>query len=442
MPPSGWLGAWALSTSSVGWALMLLSVCVTRALALRRVEKRPSPTGIYANPRFVNNPDPLFGKHKWLGGSYTADKSSIIGIPSHAKRVIKIHPATGAISTFGGPFVGQFKWLRGVLAKDNCIYGIPAHATSVLKINPATEEVEELGVLPEGQWKWHGASLAIDCIYAVPCNAQSVLKIIPATGEVTQLDIPAHANGGQKWYGTLVGRDGCVYGIPYKAHGVVKVNPFNDKVSILGDFGDSDFKWHGGAVGPDGCVYGFPAHAATVLKISPHIDDAQVGLEELHLDPLEDPQVMQGKYKWLGGGVDREGNIYGMPSDAQTILKIETSTGRVSTFGSVSDDKNKWQGAVLGPDGCLYAMPANACTVLKINPYTMEIKEIGNLPKQKDKFQGGFVGGDGKIYAIPEMSQFVMRLDPATEEITLIDSSAITTPETLAAGVLKQQLIM
>jgi hypothetical protein len=46
----------------------------------------------------------------------------------------------------------------------------------------------------------------------------------------------------------------------------------------------------------------------------------------------------------IGGGVDREGNIYGMPSDAETILKIDTATGRVSTFGVVSDEHNKWQG--------------------------------------------------------------------------------------------------
>ena len=248
-------------------------------------------------------------------------------------------------------------------------------------------------------------------------------------------------DGRQKWYGALRGRDGCIYGVPYKARGVLKINPFTDTVSVIyptsGMFSD-DYKWHGGALGPDGAIYAFPAHASTVLKIIPHRDDAKVQLIELELDPAQDPELMQGRYKWLGGGVDREGNIYGMPSDSRVVLKVQPATGRVTTFGGLLPDmQNKWQGAVCGGDGCLYAIPANACSVLKIDPYTETIELIGDLPKGRDKWQGGFVGSDGIIYGIPENCNHILRLEPCSRsspvpqqaKVSTIHSNCVSAPD-------------
>ena len=56
------------------------------------------------------------------------------------------------------------------------------------------------------------------------------------------------------------------------------------------------------------------------------------------------------------GGVQcpNTGNIYGIPSDAADILKIDADTKRVSRFGDLGNGKNKWQGGVIGQDGtCL-----------------------------------------------------------------------------------------
>ena len=47
----------------------------------------------------------------------------------------------------------------------------------------------------------------------------------------------------------------------------------------------------------------------------------------------DDGQPLVGKYKWLGGAVARDGNVYCVPSDSTQILKIEAATNRVIVFG-------------------------------------------------------------------------------------------------------------
>ena len=143
----------ASSSFSISCVLFALSVSLARTFLTKTKAAKRKRTALTANPQFVNNPDPLFGRHKWLGGCFTADGDTIVGIPSHSKRAIKLTPSDGSISTFGGPHEGQFKWLRGVLAPNKAIYGIPAHAESVLKITPDENRTEELGHLPPGQWK-------------------------------------------------------------------------------------------------------------------------------------------------------------------------------------------------------------------------------------------------------------------------------------------------
>ena len=58
----------------------------------------------------------------------------------------------------------------------------------------------------------------------------------------------------------------------------------------------------------------------------------------------------------LGGSHGADGCIYGMPSDATTILRIDPERNEATTFGTVDGGRNKWQGGVLSSvDGCVYA---------------------------------------------------------------------------------------
>jgi hypothetical protein len=108
----------------------------------------------------------LAGQDKWLGGVLGSD-GVVYGVPGTAKNVLRVVPETGEVSTFGGPFHGKFKWLRGVSVGSD-IYCIPSNANSVLVIHtgpaPSCSTFGE-GEL-EGDWLYHGACLLLTYNYS------------------------------------------------------------------------------------------------------------------------------------------------------------------------------------------------------------------------------------------------------------------------------------
>lgn len=433
------------------------------------------------------------GRHKWLGGAVDHATGIIYGVPSHSVDVVCVHPpALGSgdgrttLSTIPLPNAvkeGRFKWLRGIVTHGH-LYGIPAWSNhGVLKVRLAqkksrggggarvtvlplpvgvtTTEVQDDVTTDRDRWMWHGAGLSDDtssssspAIYCVPSNAARVLKVNILTDELTE--IGPVLRGQNKWYGGIRGRDGCIYGMPYTATGVLRIDPKTDTVEVLGDFPAGGWKWHGGLLAPaNGCIYAFPAHADTVLRVDTNNhnvrtddDDRQqrhawrVSTLPIHRHP-QDNDAAELRYKWLGGAHGADGCVYGMPSDATSLLKIDPATDRCTTFGRVglrtshassTPILNKWQGGVLCPtDGCVYAVPADADCVLKINTNPNDgdaYNAVSLLPLPttatgdndddsgtavEDKWQGGFLGRDGLIYGIPENIDRVMQLTPGDE---------------------------
>lgn len=61
-------------------------------------------------------------------------------------------------------------------------------------------------------------------------------------------------------------------------------------------------------------------------------------------------------------------------------------------------------GGILGSDGCIYGIPHNANGVLKIDPVTQEVSILaeGTLPDGQWKWHGGLASNDGtKIIGFP-----------------------------------------
>lgn len=408
------------------------------------------------------------GEHKWLGGAVDPETGNIYGIPSHAVNIICITPSSpggnekAEISTISIPNQykeGSFKWLRGIIY-DKHLYGIPAWSThGVLKVRLApksrqtrgprvkllplpksaeyylTEESSEQKIergkvnytnIDRGRWMWHGGTVGKshdgDAIYCIPSNAEHVLKIHLVTERVHEIG-PQLKDGQNKWYGGISGKDGCIYGMPYTASGVLRIDPRTDYVQVLGDFPTSGYKWHGGLLAHStGVIYAFPAHSNEVLCVDTNMNcDRDGDAWRISTIPIqrhpEDTDPADQQYKWLGGAYGADGCIYGMPSDATSILRIDPLKNEATTFGKVSAVKNKWQGGVLSSiDKCVYAVPADMNNILKIDtdPDTpLSIETIGSgFQDVEDKWQGGFVAKDDKIYAIPENTDNVMVITP------------------------------
>ncbi len=301
--------------------------------------------------------------------------------------------------------VGKFKWLRGII-HDGYLYGIPAWSThGVLKVrlqekhkhkdkhkrtrgprvkllplpypheyyrgqenqdhSQDMNEYEENGSnqkfgkgrhqgkyskMDRGRWMWHGGAIGQshngEAIYCIPSNAEHVLKVNLGTEIVEEIGQPL-TKGQNKWYGGIIGKDGCIYGMPYTASGVLRINPKTDSVQVLGHFPWEGYKWHGGLLAQStGVIYAFPAHSNEVLCVDTN-PNIELDEDRISTIPIErhdgDTDCSSLTYKWLGGSYGADGCIYGMPSDATSILRIDPITNKATTFGKVSAAKNKWQ---------------------------------------------------------------------------------------------------
>jgi hypothetical protein len=396
------------------------------------------------------------GRHAYLGGAKDERDGCIYGIPSHARSTVCLYPSLNEnggykVKTIPLPksvAAGKFKWLRGILV-DGYLYGIPAWANCVLQVDidalwkrrkAKNNDIVKLLPLPESykggdqQWQWHGAALNEKgtAIYCIPSNAKEVLKVDLGTFTTSLIDIEIpeqytdfDLDLTNKWYGGIRGKDNAVYGVPYKSGSVLRIDTETDTATLVGpDFGSGKWNWHGG-IEANGSIYAFPSHANSVLKID--TTNASRG-QDCRLLPIpRAPNDTVQNYKWLGGSLGLDGNIYGMPCDASSILKIDVETNECTTFGDTGDGKSKWQGAVLARDGCVYAIPSYGRHVLRIdtNP-TMADEEsneyqlLGHLPFGKSKYQGGFVGNGGSIYCIPENGYRVLRVTPPENEMDVV----------------------
>ena len=412
-------------------------------------------------------PSLLPGTHKHLGGAYDPTDGCIYGVPANSRAVLCLYYVpeqnTYRLTTIPLPphiVDVRFKWLRGIFA-HGYLWAIPSWANAVLCVDvdafwgrrPAQPNENGTDIMvhliplppehPEGLvWQWHGAGINHEktAIYCIPSNVPSVLKVDLLTKTTSLIDIdydPSKypnldlTNCTNKWYGGIVGDDNCIYGIPYRACGVLQIDCNTDTATLIGpDYGVGQYNWHGG-IKVNGKIYAHPSHADTVLVIdttiktggqqqdSTHDDQKRVYELPIHRATYDtDPRK---NYKWLGGTVGLDGNIYCPACDTSAVLKIDTSTDTCRTFGFCGTSKNKWQGGVLSPrDGCIYCIPASGTQVLRIIPGADVVQLLGDLAVHKDKWQGGHVGKDGCLYFIPENGYRVLKVIPAMRPPKLI----------------------
>uniref|UniRef100_A0A7S4Q9U4 DUF6923 domain-containing protein n=1 Tax=Alexandrium monilatum TaxID=311494 RepID=A0A7S4Q9U4_9DINO len=235
--------------------------------------------------------------------------------------------------------------------------------------------------------------------------------------EVSILEAAAPLVGQDKWLGGELGDDGAIYGIPGSAKTVLKIVPETGQVTTIGDLRGphvrsslpgNRFKWLRGIRAGDGAIYGIPSNAEAVLKIVPSTQEVTT---------IGGP--FKGQWKWHGGVLAGDGRIYGIPCNAEAVLRITPSTGAVELIGGPLVGHQKWYGGLLGDDGAVYGVPYNADTVLKIVPSTGEVTTIGSVPAGGWKWHGGVAAG-GVIIGIPSHAESVLKIVPRTGEVRTI----------------------
>ena len=364
----------------------------------------------------------LAGQDKWLGGVLGAN-GNVYGVPGNSQDILKVDIRTDKVTRYGGPFVGRFKWLRGILARDRAVYCIPSWADHVLKINE-DDSVELLGDLPKGQWKWHGGVEGPDGhLYGIPANSGRVLKVHIPSGEVTQIGPSMEGKG--KWYGGLFCNN-MIIGIPQNSTGLLVV-AFDESApgaepevrfvekgtpgsEWTFDTGDEDmtqqYKWHGGVVSGS-VIYGLPSHANSILKI-----DCEKKTVTTIGGPLPGPHRPDGKYKCLGAVRAPSGDVYIFPSDSKRVLKVNVRTDEVTAIGPMFPGVNKWQNGFLNPaDNCIYGIPLRYPKVVKIDPRTDEVSTVGDVVHGWEKWEGAVLAENNAIYCMPLRAKQVLKIN-------------------------------
>ena len=140
-------------------------------------------------------------------------------------------------------------------------------------------------------------------------------------------------------------------------------------------------------MGNDGNIYGIPSNAERVLKIDPRT------LEVCLIGPPLLPGVAN---KWYGGIRDAAGNIWGVPYGASGALKICPERGEVAQVGSFPVGGWKWHGGTRSGH-YIVGIPSHAERVLRIDTRTDEVTEIGPAVAGKYKFGGACMDRDGVV---------------------------------------------
>jgi hypothetical protein len=77
-----------------------------------------------------------------------------------------------------------------------------------------------------------------------------------------------------------------------------------------------------------------------------------------------------GKYKFLGGCVGHDGNVYFFPSDADFVVQVKPETEEVNEVGPNIREleaihHNKWQNGFTLSDGSIFGIPLKAKSILR-----------------------------------------------------------------------------
>lgn len=166
-------------------------------------------------------------------------------------------------------------------------------------------------------------------------------------------------------------------------------------------------KWAGAVCATNNKIYGIPSDAGTILIIDAATNTATIS---------NMGATLSGTAKWRGGVLGPDGKIYGIPSGSADILIIDPVLGTAtrSNMGATFSGTNLWYGGCLGPDGKIYCVPAVSTDILIIDPIagTATRSTMGATLTGSNKWFGGVLAPNGKIYCIPRDATDILIIDP------------------------------
>lgn len=124
---------------------------------------------------------------------------------------------------------------------------------------------------------------------------------------------------------------------------------------------------------------------------------------------LEFPN-QQEKHKWVGG-VLAGNNIFAIPNDSRSFLKIDTIKNETSILDNIKKGEFKWTGGTRYND-CIYAFPRTDNKLLCYNVDNQECKLINiGISYKAEHHYGGVCTADGRIFQPPRNTDHILVID-------------------------------
>ena len=228
--------------------------------------------------------------------------------------------------------------------------------------------------------------------------------------------------------------DGCMYCIPGHADRVLKVNPKTDRAIQIGPQFSGKYKWlRGVECRNNGVIYGLPCNADSVLKID--VPNNTISLIEIPYETFFPKEDMEGakderhrEWKYHGGNISPvDGCIYAIPQSAHYVLKIDPVTDLCALVGPKLEGKYQWYGGIVGKqDDAIYGVPHNSPHVLRIHPVD-GVTLHGELEGGLHKWHGGAAASNGVIVCVAANADSILCITPSSPQplITLVGDATI-----------------
>lgn len=140
-------------------------------------------------------------------------------------------------------------------------------------------------------------------------------------------------------------------------------------------------------------------------------------------------------FRWFGGTIGLNGNIYYAPYDATNILELNTSTKTPKSIQinySKKTIQSKWKGGVCAFNNKIYFAPSNADKILVLNlennsTYTLDYVPSGrdasgnavlDISNATNQYWGACLDPNENVIFIPNNALQFMKLNPTNDNIT------------------------
>eukprot|EP00055_Hartaetosiga_balthica_P004521 m.11919 g.11919 ORF g.11919 m.11919 type:complete len:416 (+) comp3921_c0_seq1:70-1317(+) len=114
-------------------------------------------------------------------------------------------------------------------------------------------------------------------------------------------------------------------------------------------------------------------------------------------------RVSSNSMNWKGAVTGKNGLVYFMPSNSDTILIFDPKTDGMSLRKTGVAGSSRYSSGVVLDDGKIYAIPLHATVMLMYDPETdaLETYSIVGVDGTGEQWYGGGVGIDGNVYGVP-----------------------------------------